>query len=425
MAGFEHILRQRRDMLNNQRDSGWPHTRPGTNNNLGSLALADDNTHSKRQQGTMLWVKEQQQETDTRLAPINQRNGGNDQMIIPADAAWKSSAFAMEPLNTDNNQISSDAPKMEDILIDFGQVLASAPCDTTNMPLTSHLASRETVYTHEAFDASIGWGVARLQSQRDGVPIGPSLNGNGVSINHATRAPPPINPRSKFPPPVTSSNYLEFSTDSINGRRLPVAVDLKPSRRRTSLAIKAEQRASDLEDLTRRTAQTHISPSSARGIWDSLPIESSNDDKEMPLASIPSDPATIVEETAPITSASNDQKKVTPTISVPSDRKLSASIHAAPPAVTPYQCRRRTQHPLDIAVGGKGGKQRDTNSAKLPGATANQSGIASSEQMASVSRQFDMDVLSDGWSISPDVGGESGRDQVGGLPRILPRRSEC
>ncbi|KAJ9100684.1 hypothetical protein QFC21_003729 [Naganishia friedmannii] len=393
-------------------DSGWSldNDHPGRNSTLGSLDLADNN--NKGHHGMMLLEGEQQRGQDTYLSLADERNGGDIQLTAPANAAWHSSPFAMQ--FTNNNQFSSDAPKMEDILIDFGQVIALPPSADANTTLPSNMTSWETQSTSGAFGASIGWGVARGQSQRDGVPIGSRFHGNDIAINHATRAPP-IYARSTFPPPFTSSNHLKPRIDSINTSRLPVALEAKPSRRRTSLASKAEQRATDLEDLTRRTAKTRISPSSARGIWDSLPIRFSNetetisnDNEYMPRASIPSDPSTVVEDFSAVTSVSEEQKKNN---SVPSDRKLSTSMHAAA-AVTPYKGRRGLQNPLGRTVRGKGEKGRDANSAGLTvGAVGKQAGNATSKHATSASADFANRVLSDGWTVGPALGGENKREQ--------------
>ncbi|KAJ9122451.1 hypothetical protein QFC22_001876 [Naganishia vaughanmartiniae] len=418
MAGFQDIFEQRRKMFDKKLDCGWnlSNDHPGRISTLGSLDLGDVNNEG--QQGTMLWEGEQRQRKDINLAPIGQRTGGHVRTDMPVNAGWNSSPFAMQ---SSGSQFSSDAPKMDGILIDFGQVIEPAPSDMANMAPASHLTSRETAFNPRAFGASIGWRVARGQSQRDVVPIGPSSYMGGTEINHSTNAPPP-NPRSRFSSAI-SSNSANPRPNIINTSRLSVTIDADPGRRRTSSATKAEQRTSDLEDLdlVRRTANTYVSPSSARGIWDSLPTgipnntnSLSNDNENIPLSSIPSESATVVGESSPITSASEEQKKAISTISAPPDRRLSTSIHASA-AATPSQSRRRGEgrqkgHWGKIAVRGEETNERDGNPSGATAAVA--SGSTASQPGTGRSKGSSVNEASTAWRVKSEVdGGEHARDQ--------------
>lgn len=151
----------------------------------------------------------------------------------------------------------------------------------------------------------------------------------------------------------------------------------------------------------------------------------SSDNSESPLASIASESATIYGESSPVTGALEEQKQAVTTGPTPSDRMLSTSIHAAATTATSYRGHRQNQRHSDTVVRGKEETRQNANSIGLGSALANQPTIAmqlanaSPEQEVSLLTDFGMDIVSDGWTLSPDVAAEHESDQVGNLAFLL------
>ncbi|KAJ9093567.1 hypothetical protein QFC19_008294 [Naganishia cerealis] len=380
---FPESFEQQPVISPSRRDEGWG---PQASQSVDSSISRSPDTDEayKGRQAASSWDREQRSKDASWMADQSRNS----------DMRTKLDSWNLSTLETHSAQGISVAARMsESILVDVDEIVAS-PSDMTNLPFGSGSTSWETAVDHESLIRSVYWELPHNLLQSDTVsgdlpspvtkpPINHSTYNQQVNA-HTTCST--TTPAASFQPRSNSKNQEEDS----------VTVDAK-----VSSAKKEEKRATDLDELALRTAQTQITPPLVRGIWDSLPIQNTFDYSGISSVPVASGTMAIVYESSP-SSASATHKKPILTSSVPPDRKLSASIHAASAKKARCQSEMKHNHYSETVGMGKARNGRNERASHPAGSITRKLGSKTPAKGISWGSTGPSQA-SEGWVVKPDT----------------------